>query len=219
MLRILAALFAIAGLASQPLLPAKAMFYDPGDMGLLPAGESRRPLRPVRFAETYLHCGIHYWLEAENATRLTERAAMGRPGRFTVHLRNNIGGGFLTVWDVSQGRELTPRDERFSGGGRWSGYLMSDEVYVVPGTFEFSAGESPTHLVIVWARSQTEVAHSAHRARARVKEMTASMPIVREVDESTPGEIGTYVVNRTGAGVVAEIVFRSRQGNPIFHRP
>ena len=76
---------------------------------------------------------------------------MGVPGRFTVHLRNNIGDGFLTVWDVSQGRELTPRDERFSGGGRWSGYFMSDEVYVVPGTFEFSAGQAATHLVIVWA--------------------------------------------------------------------
>jgi len=219
MLHTLVALIAIAGIWAQPVLSAKAMFYDPGDLGLLPAGESGRPVRPVRFAEAYLHCGIHYWLETANGTRVTERAAMGIPGRFTVHLRNNIGGGFLTVWDVSQGRELTPKDERFSGGGRRSGYLMSDRVYVVPGTFEFSAGESATHLVIVWARSQTEVAHSAHDARARVTEMTASMPIVREVDEATPGEIGTYVVNRTDAGVVTEIVFRSRQGNRIFLRP
>ncbi len=219
MLRIPLGVFAIALLSWQPLPSAKAMFYDPGDMGLLTRGESGRSLRPVRFAETYLHCGIHYWLEAENGTRLTERAAMGVPGRFTVHLRNNIGDGFLTVWDVSQGRELTPRDERFSGGGRWSGYLMSDEVYVVPGTFEFSAGQAATHLVIVWARSQTEVAHSAARARERVKEMPGSMPIVREVDESMPGEIGTYVVNRLNGGVVAEIEFRSRQNNRMLLRP
>ena len=87
---------------------------------------------------------------------------------------------------------------------------MSDDVYVVPGVFEFSSGESPTRVVIVWARSQTEVAHDAARARARLVDMPAFMPIVRETEESTPGEIGTYVVNRTNAGVSAEIVFRAR---------
>lgn len=219
MLRVLVGLFAIAGIWLQPLPSAKSMFYDPGDVGLLPATESHRRLRPVRFADTCRHCGIHYWLEAEDGTRLTERVAVGMPGRFTVHLRNNLGAGFLTVWDISQGRELTPRDEGSRGGGRWSGYAMADEVYVVPGTFEFSAGESASHLVIVWARSQTEVAHTAHDARARVKEMHDSMPIVHEVDESTPGEIGTYVVNRMNAGVATEIVFRSRQGNGLLIRP
>ena len=98
-------------LCSQPLPTAKSMFYAPTDV----------------------HCGIHYWLEAEDGTRLTEGTAAERQGRFTVHIRKNICAGFLTVWDVSIGRELTPRDERVSGGGLWSGYWMSDQVYVVPG--------------------------------------------------------------------------------------
>jgi hypothetical protein len=210
MVRLLSALLLIAWFSSQPVPAAKDMFYDPGDLGLLPITEARPSLRPIRYTDAFLRCGIHYWLEAEDGTRVTERTAMGMPGRFTLHIRNNIGGGFLTVWDVTQERELTPRDDRVGGGGRWSGHLMSDAVYRVPGAFEFSKGESATHLVVVWARSQSEVAHSAERARARVKEMPAWMRIVREVDESTPGEVGTYVVNRRDGGLVAQIVFRAQ---------
>src|SRR5688572_19008796 len=172
----------IAVLWSQSLPSAKSMFYDPGGVG----------------------CGIHFWLETEQGTRLSERAAARTPGKYTLHLRNNIGAGFLTVWDVTSGRELTPKDERFSGGGRWSGYPMKDRSYLVPGTFEFAEGKAATHLVIVWARSQTEVAHTAPDALARLKEMPLWMPIVLEVDDSTPGEIGTYVMNRMDAGVVTE---------------
>jgi hypothetical protein len=209
--RTFVALLITACLWSQPAPGAKAMFYDPGDRGAPPATQSASRLRPINFARPFLHCGIHYWLETERGIPVTERAASATSGKFTVHLRNNVGHGFLTVWDVNgEGRELTPMAERWSGGGRWSGYAMSDEVYAVPGVFEFTPSESSTHLVIVWARSQTEVAHSAARARERVKDMTAWMPIIRESEESTPGEIGTYVVNRTDAGVVAEIVFRSR---------
>jgi hypothetical protein len=208
--RTLAALFVTVGIWSQIAPGAKSMFYDPGDRGAQPAQPAHR-LRSIDFAQPFFHCGIHYWLETETGIPVAERAASAMAGKFTVHLRNNIGDGFLTVWDVNgEGRELTPKDEQSSGGGRWSGHRMSDEVYVVPGVFEFATGESPTHLVIVWARSQSEVAHNAARARERVKDMPAWMPIVRETDESTPGAIGTYVVNRTSAGVVAEIVFRSR---------
>ena len=188
------------------------MFYDPGDRGPGPAMSPGAKLRPIDTRGPFLHCGIHYWLETEKGDRVTERTASGMSGKFTLHIRNNVAHGFLTVWDVSgEGRELTPKDPRHSGGGRWSGYEMTDDVYVVPGTFEFTHDESPTHIVIVWARSQTEVAGTAARARQRVVDMPAWMPIVRESDESTPGEIGTYVMNRTNAGVSAEIVFRAQR--------
>jgi hypothetical protein len=185
------------------------MFYDPGDLGLLHVTKPRTRLRPIRFARPFYHCGIHYWLHTEGGTPITENRARSMPGKFTLHLRNNIAGGFLTVWELTEGRELTPKDDRWSGGGRWSGIVMTDEVYTVPDVFEFSA-DAAKHVVIVWARSQTEVAHSAARARATVKEMPAWMPMVSELDESTQGEVGTYVVNRRDAGVVAEIIFWSR---------
>jgi hypothetical protein len=217
-MRTVVALSLSVGVWFQPVPAAKAMFYDPGGRGdLRPVVQTSR-LRPIDFAQPFFHCGIHYWLETAAGVPVTERAARGMPGRFSLHLRNNIGGGFLTVWDVSgEGRELTPKDARSSGGGKWSGYRMSDAVYVVPGTFEFTNGDSPTHLVIVWARSQSEVAHTAARARERVTDMPAWMPIVRESEETIRGEIGTYVVNRTDAGVVAEIVFRAAGAHPL-HR-
>jgi len=206
---ILAILLSAAGPRTQSP-SAKVMFYDPGDLGSTPSTPALAGLRPVRFAQPFLHCGIHYWLETSDGAPVTEGAASRMRGRFTLHIRNNIGSGFLTVWDVSgTGRELTPKD------GQWSGYRMTDAVYVLPGQFEFTAGDGGADLVIVWARSQTEVAYTAARARARVGEMSGWMRdreplIVRETEDMRAGEVGTYVVNRSDAGVVAEIVFRSR---------
>jgi len=196
--------------AIQPLPGAKALFYDPGDLGLLPADQPAGALRPVRYADRAVHCGIHYWLQSANGTKLTERTARSAIGPFTVHLRNNVGHGFLTVWNVSTGREMTPLDPdpQINGGGRWHGYRMSEAVYEVPGTFTFRSDDSATRLIIVWARSQTEVPDSAADAQRRLIDMPAWMPIVRESDDATPGEIGTYVMNRTDAGVAAEILFR-----------
>ena len=209
-MRAFVALLMSTGLWSQPVPGAKAMFYDPGDRGALPVTQPATGLRPIDSRGPFLHCGIHYWLETEAGARVTEATAKSRGGKFAVHIRNNVGGGFLTVWDVSgAGRELTPRSVA-GPAGKWAGYLMYDQVYAVPGKFEFTSAETAPHLIIVWARSQTEVAHSAQDARARVKQMPAWMKIVSESDELTPGEIGTYVMNRQDAGVVAEITFRSR---------
>ena len=46
-------------------------------------------------------------------------------------------------------------------------------------------------------------------ARSHFADCARWMPIVRQTDDSTPGEIGTYVMNRDG-GVSAEVVFRAR---------
>ena len=184
----------------------KGMFYDPGDLGPSPMTDSVTGLRSIHYAQRFLHCGIHYWLETPDGTRLSVAKARTVRGPFTLHIRNNFGSGFLTVWDVSgEGRQLTPMDDRFSGGGRWSGYLMSDAVYRVPGNFEFSAPPAP-HLVIVWARSQTEVSGSLRGAQERLKER----PFASETDDSTPGEIGTYVMNPGTGFVVSHIDFAVR---------
>ena len=205
---------AVAGASSQPDPSAKAMFYDPGDLGSVKAARPTQGLRPIMFARPFYRSGIHYWLETADGARVTEGVARGMKDRFTLHIRNNLGCCFLTVWDISGiGRQLTPMDDTVSGGG--GGLRMSEEVYVVPGAFEFTSGESPTHLILVWARSQSEVAHSIERARARPREM-AAWGLVREVEEATPGEIGTYVVNRRDGGVFAEIVFRS---SPVAMEP
>ena len=144
-----------------------------------------------------------------NGAPISEAAAREKPGRYSLHIRKNVGSGFLTVWDVNgEGRELTPREDP-----RWSGFRPGLDEYVVPGTFEFASEESAAHVVIVWAWSQSEVGRDPASARRRVSEMSAwkrngVAAIIRESDDATPGEVGTYVVNRAEGGVVAEILFR-----------
>ena len=81
-------------------LSAKAMFYDPGDLG-----ESTRAMisgsRQIRYARPFVHSGIHFLLETQQGVPLTVTAARAAKGPFTLQIRNNIGGGFLTVWDIS----------------------------------------------------------------------------------------------------------------------
>ena len=206
----------VAWTGPQPGEGAKTLFYDPGSAGLSPAPDPPLRLRPIRHVASarradgsLVHGGIHYWLESDNGAPIYEAAAREKPGRYSLHIRNNVGSGFLTVWDVNgEGRELTPREDP-----RWSGFRPGLDEYVVPGTFEFASDESAAHVVIVWAWSQSEVGRDPASARRRVSEMSAwkrngVAAIIRESDDATPGEIGTYVVNRAEGGVVAEILFR-----------
>ena len=93
---------------------------------------------------------------------------------------------------------------------------MGVEPFVVPGTVRFVPGEQATRLIVVFGRSQTEMAASAERAQQRLSDLGNRLgndggpQIVRESDDETPGEIGTYVVNREGMPLATELVLRSR---------
>ncbi len=219
MVRVVVALMLATAAAGQAesRQDAKALFYDPAERGVHAAAEPgtarlRVIQRPpfLRHPDgTLVHGGIHYWLQTPDGLPISETGARLRPGKYSIHLRTNVGAGFLAVWDVSgQGKELSPRED-----SRWSGFRLGEDEYVVPGTFEFTSAESPAHVIIVWAWSQTEVGRDPASARKRVGEMSAwirnGLPaIIRESDDATLGEIGTYVVNRAAGGVVAEIPFR-----------
>jgi hypothetical protein len=68
-------------------------------------------------------------------------------------------------------------------------------------------------VLILFSRSQTEQVRTAAEAREKIRRLSmaiardGALAIVQEADSSTPGQIGTYVVNRTGAqpGVEIEI--------------
>ena len=196
----------VAGQSSGP--GAKAMFYSPGGVGANPpirfVSDPSHRLREVNRSSANRHCGLHFWLEDPTGKAVTVTAGSATAETYSLWVRASCDG-FLTAFDVTgSGRELTPRMD-----SRWSGFELFDQVFRVPGSFRFSNPESQ-HIVLVWARSQTEVAGSAAHARQRLIDMPRLMPIVSESEESVAGEIGTYVVNRTDAGVPAEIVFRSR---------
>lgn len=209
MTRLVVIFVVTVGLFAQSQPGAREMFYNPGDLDPAPTAPLVDGLRPVRFASPFLHCGIHVWLETADGTRLTVSRARTTPGPFRVRLRNNVGHGALTVWNLTTGTQLTPLDPRWSSGGRWSGVSMTEDIYTIPGEFRFSDDAGAAHLSIVWARSQTEVAHSAKEALARLTDMPRWMPIVTEHVESPASDVGTYVMNRHDAGVSTEIRFRN----------
>ena len=211
MIRILAAFAGVLCALVQSAEPgAKAMFYNPAGVGANPPvrflSDPARRLREVNYLPAIRHCGIHFWLEDPKGKALTVNAASSTSESYSLFVRASCNG-FLTAFDVTApGRELTPRMDE-----RWTGFQLYDNIYRIPGTFQFSRHEQPQHVIIVWARSQTEVAGNAAHARQRLIDMPRWMPIVSESEESAAGEIGTYVVNRTDAGVPAEIVFRLRE--------
>ena len=183
------------------------MFYNPGGIEtIIPPrflDDPARRLRHVNYQIPLRHCGIHYWLENEKGNARTVATASSTDESYSLYVRASCNG-FLTVWDIVGGKELTPRTY-----ARWSGLDLVDGIFKVPGLFRFSR-EQPQRIIVVWARAQSEVARDAADAPRRLKEMPKWMPIVSESEETAAGEVGTYVVNRTDAGVPAEIVFQRR---------
>src|SRR3954471_2463393 len=86
--------------AAAQVAGAKAMFYDPSDLGPAPVLTSGalRPIDEVR--GPLLHCGIHYWFENAAGVPMTEAAARVAGGRVTLHIRSNIGAGYLSVFEI-----------------------------------------------------------------------------------------------------------------------
>jgi hypothetical protein len=139
---------------------------------------------------------IQYWLQAEDGRRLTESQA--QPGtRYSLHLRNNVGG-YLTVFLTTDGTELT------TPNGPYPGQLLPpDTEFVAPGTLRLTAEGSSERVVFLFARSQTERVRTAEQALEkldRLRERTgANGPaLVTETVGEGP-DVGTYVVNRYGA--------------------
>lgn len=213
MTRVVAAALILSALIGQAPRSAKAIFYDAGRLGAPPPAGPGMRLRPIAIAAHEVNgggslpCGMHYWLEDADGTPTSISAARLKPGRYSLHLRhNNYAPGFLSIWDVSgDGHEVTPRSD-----ARWSGHqIVGGTEYRVPGEFEFSNTAAASHLILVWVRSQTEVPRNAADARQRVLDIPVYFNNVSETDGGTPGEIGEYVVSRSGGPVAAEIVFGS----------
>ena len=209
MIRTLVVIAGVILIAGQSNVPgAKAMFYNPAGVSANPPvrflPDPMHRLREVNYSSATRHCGIHYWLEDPRGQAATVNAGSATGETYSLWVRASCNG-FLTAFDVTgSGRELTPRMD-----SRWSGFELRDQIYRVPGSFRFSSAD-PQHIIVIWARSQTEVAGSAAHARQRLIDMPGSMPIVSESEDSVVGEIGTYVVNRTDAGVPAAILFHRR---------
>jgi hypothetical protein len=197
---------------------ALEMFYNPAGRQVEAATAAMRPgeLRTIPVVQPFPaggYVGIHYWFEDSARARFTENQAAAAKGPFTLHIRNNVDEGFLTVWWITAaiGTQLTPVQ------GRYNGYRVAGRAeYVVPGHVHFTHPDCAGRLIVVFSRSQTEqAADAAHAVRRLETFLSRTTPdgrpqLVRERDSSTPGQVGTYVVNRRGFPVAAEIPLCSK---------
>ena len=173
---------------------AKALFHGP-------AGSTANPYGPV---------GIHYWFENDQGARFTQARDAGVGARLRLHIRSNTGG-FLTAWMTdgsNEGIQLTATK------GQWAGHQMeARRDYVVPGEIVVPAAGRATRLLILFARAQMEQVGTAAGAREKIRRLSLAiardggLAMVQEMDTSTPGQVGTYVVHRDGAqpGVEVEL--------------
>jgi hypothetical protein len=191
---------------------AEALFYNPADLSSVSvdanagAGgrDGLRPISPSAPFPARGHVGIHYWLETARGEPLTEDRAAREGERFTLHIRSNTDG-YLSVWLLDSGRQLTPMQNQ------WPGYqLPGGQEYIVPGSFRL-ARSSESGLVVLFARSQTEQVDSAEKARRKLEGLSKAtgraglLALITETDRATARQVGTYVVNRDG-GQPAAIV-------------
>jgi len=186
---------------------AKALFYDPasGQLTMSPVPPSpANGLTPVQSHGTAF-VGVHYWFENDHGVKFADPAGAGLGATVRMHLRGNTPA-FLTVWmsnPTHASVELTPRSAA-GPEGRWTGYrLERDLEYVVAGEFQVAPLERATRIVFLLARSQTEQVDSFSGCQEKLQLIAGRTGsdggvLVREVDRTTPGQIGTYVVHRGG---------------------
>ena len=203
--------------ALQP--SAKALFYDPaaGQASLSPATlSSVTGLTPVQtFGTAFV--GVHYWFENDRGVKFADPASAGLGARVRMHLRGNTEA-FLTVWmsdSTHRSLELTARSDA-GPEGRWTGYSLGRDLdYVVNGEFEVTPVDRATRIIFLLARSQTEQVDSFSACREKLQRI-AGRPasdggsvLVREVDRTTAGQVGTYLVHRNGGQAGEELAIAS----------
>jgi hypothetical protein len=208
----LLAIALFTSLQIQGGLNAVEMFYDPAGRGPTPTvGQGRDRLRVIQVTHhfpRFSKVGIHYWFENKAGVRLTEDQAAAATGAFTLHIRTNVDG-FLSVWlmTAGTGREVTPAQGK---------PLTAASEFIVPGDVQFASAEPAGRLVVLFAQSQTEMPpdpSAAVQKLQRILGRTApdgSPELVRASDSGTPGQVGTYVVNRQGMPVAAAISLKVR---------
>jgi hypothetical protein len=160
--------------------------------------------------------GVQHWFEDTRGQKFADPAAVGVGSTVALHVRSNVGA-FLAVWMRDATHDSVELTSRTDAGpeGRWTGQrVAAGEVFVTSGSVVAEAGEDAQRLAIFLSRSQTEQVGSFSGALEKLARIAArkgddgESVIVREVDRTTPGQIGTYVVCRTGDQTGGEIVLQ-----------
>ena len=162
--------------------------------------------------------GVQYWFEDSRGQKFADPDAAGVGSTIALHVRSNVGA-FLTVWMRDATHDSVELTSRTDAGpdGRWPGQrVAAGEVFIAPEFVVAGPSQGAPRIAIFLGRSQTEQVASFSDAVEKLARIAARKAadgesvIVREVDRTTPGRVGTYVVQRTGGQTGGEIVLQAK---------
>lgn len=149
--------------------------------------------------------GVQYWLYLEGVGRVTESREFMTGERIRVHVRANVDG-YLAVWTAAtdgSAQLLVPANGDVSG----SRVLASRDYESPPLRFRPPVREEQLYLAFARMKSAMPSFATVSRDIASF-DPSGGRDIVTEVDQTTVGEIGTYVVNARGGPIARHIKIR-----------
>ncbi|HEX5069470.1 MAG TPA: hypothetical protein VFV78_04575 [Vicinamibacterales bacterium] len=161
--------------------------------------------------------GLHIWFENAAGEAFAEPSAAGAGTRVKMHLRGNAAG-FVSVWMADathESIELTPRTDA-GPDGLWTGSRLGvGQEFAVTRDLVVGSGSDITRVVMLLGRSQTGQVGSLAECREKLRRIgvrraaDGGPELVSEIDRTTPGRVGHYVVNRSGNQTGVEIPIAS----------
>jgi hypothetical protein len=199
------------------------MFYDPAT-GMVQPTTSKQETNPTngmmrvrqvapQAADTIRYVGIHYWLELEGQGPVSDARAFKTGERVRLHVRSNVDG-YLQLWALEptgEGKALFPQE------GAVDGFVKADSEYVTPGFIRFAPPAQQERLLVFFTRKKGETPTKLQQSsRGQTSEVAAAQAMAAqgarsltfETDERTPGQVGTYVVNKEGGPIAREVVLK-----------
>jgi hypothetical protein len=202
---------AVAGLLAQPTEPsgARSMFNNPltGTVRATtePAGPTGPATLPPKPAPVRV-VGIHFWLDLDGIGPVLDRRVFQTGERIRLNVRSNCDG-YLAIWTLgADGRTalLVPSDGRV-------GVPLKQGAPFVSAPMRFSDPAGDERLMLFFASRRASLPSTetmtSDDARAALFGVGAR-DLAVEVEAQTPGEIGTYVVNRAGGPVFRDLLLK-----------
>lgn len=209
--QILAALFsllAVQGLSApqsagtkKQQTGAKALFYSP-ETAVDPSQDAEEAdNRPV---------GIRYWIELEGVGAVTAERDFHTDERIRLSILSNTDG-YLFLWSLDQtghGHLIFPPENLESG----KNFVTADSEYVTPGWITFKPPVEDERLLIYFTRLESDASDPDTTLRtASQPSNQGSRSLVFEIEEQDEAEVGTYIVNKDGGPVAAEVRLKHRE--------
>lgn len=209
-------LLAAAVTAQAPEPPgARSMFYNPATGTLSPPPPLAQPLQEARpgparqmpKSGTVQFVGIHYWLDLEGVGPVADTRVFYTGQRIRLNVRSNCDG-FFAVWTLQTDGTaalLVPESRAARGVALQPGQPF------VTAPIRFNAPVADERLMVFFARQKAGLpSFETLRADAALSAFrgAGARDLSIEIEESAPGEIGTYVVNRRGGAVAKDITLR-----------